>query len=63
MAAQGGDMNARRELLTRARELAPVLRGRSRTAEDTRETSGQTISDLIAKGLPRVCQPARFGGF
>ena len=63
MPAEGGEIAARLDLLERARELAPILRHRSRATEAARRISEETISDLIAKGLPRVCQPTRFGGF
>lgn len=51
------------ELLARAERLAPVLRARSPEAERERRCPDETIADLVANGLLRVCQPARFGGY
>ncbi len=53
----------RQELLKRAAELAPVLRARSAKAEELRHCPEETVADLAAAGLLRICQPARFGGY
>ena len=42
--------------------LAPALRERAGEAERLRRLSQQTIDELVAAGLFRVYQPARFGG-
>ena len=42
--------------------LAPALRERAGEAEQARRLSQQTIDELVAAGLFRVYQPARFGG-
>ena len=51
------------QLLVRAREMAPRLRERAADAERTRRVPEETIQELVAAGFPRICQPARFGGF
>jgi alkylation response protein AidB-like acyl-CoA dehydrogenase len=51
------------ELLARADRLAGVLRERSAEAERRRSCPEETIADLVANGLLRICQPSRFGGY
>jgi len=53
----------REELLARAEALVPVLRARSDACEKLRRCPDETVSDLLASGLLRICQPARFGGY
>ena len=52
----------RLELLERAASLVPVLRERTAKAETLRRCPEETVADLAAAGLLRICQPARFGG-
>ncbi|MGH7075308.1 MAG: acyl-CoA dehydrogenase family protein [Stellaceae bacterium] len=52
----------RDEALARARRLIPTLRQRAAEGEALRRVPDATIDDLIASGLLRLCQPARFGG-
>jgi len=52
----------RREILSRARKLAPVLRERAARGETLRRAPDETIADLIDSRLLRICQPTRFGG-
>ena len=65
-AAQNGRRAAnaptREELLARAEALVPVLRARSEACEKARCCPDETVEDLLANGLLRICQPARFGG-
>jgi 3-hydroxy-9,10-secoandrosta-1,3,5(10)-triene-9,17-dione monooxygenase len=56
-------MSTAGELVARARALAPVLRERAEKAERLRRMPDETLEDIVAAGLPRICQPARFGGF
>ncbi len=53
----------REELLARAEALMPALRERAKQAEELRRCPDETLVDLAAAGLLRICQPARFGGF
>jgi len=62
MPMDGGDMTTRSDLIARARDLAPILRERARTSEQARQIPEETVTDLVSKGLTRICQPARFGG-
>ncbi len=57
------DQDIRRELLERARALAPRLRERAEEGNLLRHAPDATIVDLVAAKLVRICQPARFGGF
>src|SRR5918993_415162 len=50
------------ELLSRARELAPVFRGRAAEAEKLRHVPEESIADLRGAGLLRTMQPAVLGG-
>lgn len=52
----------RLDLLERAAALAPVLRERTAKAETLRRCPEETVADLAAAGLLRICQPARWGG-
>jgi 3-hydroxy-9,10-secoandrosta-1,3,5(10)-triene-9,17-dione monooxygenase len=54
---------SRDELLRRAHAVAPVLRERSAAGEAQRRVPAETIADLAAAGLLRICQPARYGGY
>lgn len=49
-------------LLERAAALAPVLRERTAKTETLRRCPEETVEDLAAAGLLRICQPARWGG-
>ncbi len=51
------------EIVSRARDLAPVLRGRSAAADELRRVPDETVADLVAAGLTRIVQPSRHGGF
>src|SRR4029434_3031535 len=53
----------REELLRRAEALVPVLHARSEQSEKLRVCPSETVSDLIANGLLRISQPARYGGY
>jgi alkylation response protein AidB-like acyl-CoA dehydrogenase len=53
----------REELLRRAQALVPTLRERSAACEAERRVPAETIADLVAAGLLRICQPARYGGY
>jgi len=53
----------REELLARAERLVPVLRERSDRCEKLRHCPEETVADMKASGLLRICQPARFGGY
>ena len=53
----------REDILARAAGLVPVLRERAAQAESLRRMPDETVADLVAAGLTRTSQPARFGGF
>src|SRR5579885_467643 len=54
---------SREELIARAEALVPTLRARAGEAETQRRCPEETVADLGAAGLLRICQPARFGGY
>jgi len=49
-------------LTERARELAPVLRGRAQQANEMRRIQDETIQDFWDAGLFGVLKPQKFGG-
>jgi len=51
------------DLVGRARALVPGLADCAGQTEALRRLPDQTIADLKAAGLHRICQPARFGGY
>src|SRR4029453_6447865 len=51
------------ELLSRARELVPMLRNRAAEAEKLRSIPLESIADLRRAGLLRTLQPAVLGGY
>ena len=51
------------DLLTRARELGPVLRERAARAAENRRLPDETIGDFKKAGFFRVLQPTRYGGY
>jgi alkylation response protein AidB-like acyl-CoA dehydrogenase len=51
------------DIVGRAKALAPKLRERSERAEELRRVPDETIADLVESRLPRICQPARYGGY
>lgn len=51
------------DLKSRAEALVPQLAARADETEALRRLPDETIADLKAAGLHRLCQPARFGGF
>jgi alkylation response protein AidB-like acyl-CoA dehydrogenase len=50
------------EITERAASLVPLLRERAGQAETLRHMPDETVADLVASGLTRAAQPARFGG-
>ena len=50
------------DLKMRAATLEPVFAARAAEAEALRRLPDETIADLKAAGLHRICQPSRFGG-
>ncbi len=61
-AAQAG-IPSHDELVQRARDLAPSLTERAAQAESERRIPDATVADMLAAGLFRVIQPARWGGY
>jgi alkylation response protein AidB-like acyl-CoA dehydrogenase len=57
------DAPARDELVRRASELAPVLRGHAAWSEENRRLHEETIEALAAAGMFRLRVPARYGGY
>jgi 3-hydroxy-9,10-secoandrosta-1,3,5(10)-triene-9,17-dione monooxygenase len=51
------------QLVARAKDMIPVLRGRERAAIEAGQVSSQTIDDFTQAGFFRVLQPRRHGGF
>ncbi len=50
------------DLKSRAAALEPALASRAAETEALRRLPDETIAELKAAGLHRICQPARFGG-
>jgi len=51
------------ELLSRARDMIPVLRARERAAIEAGQVSTQTVDEFTRAGFFRVLQPRRYGGY
>jgi alkylation response protein AidB-like acyl-CoA dehydrogenase len=51
------------ELVTRARELGPLLRKNGPVGEANRRVEEETILAVTKAGLMRVCTPKRYGGW
>ncbi len=51
------------QVVTRSRDLIPVLRKRAEQAERARELPQETIQDFLDAGFYRLLQPRRFGGY
>jgi alkylation response protein AidB-like acyl-CoA dehydrogenase len=56
------DLDLRSKLLDEAKRLAPIFRSRSADTEKLRRMPNETIADIQASGITRMCQPKRFGG-
>lgn len=52
-----------KEMVERARALAPSLKERAEQARAERRVPAETITDYQRTGLIRIAQPRRFGGF
>ncbi|MFP6712577.1 MAG: acyl-CoA dehydrogenase family protein [Rhodospirillales bacterium] len=52
----------RSKYLVQAKKLAPIFRERAIEAEELRRMPDETVADIVASGIPRMCQPKRFGG-
>ncbi len=63
MTDRSADSPRARQLVERARNLAPVLRERAAAAASARRIDADTLNLLRAADLFRVLQPARWGGF
>jgi len=53
---------SRADAVRRAEALAPALRARGEACERQRRVPDETIADLLASKVLRLCQPVRFGG-
>jgi 3-hydroxy-9,10-secoandrosta-1,3,5(10)-triene-9,17-dione monooxygenase len=51
------------ELLSRARELIPMLRDKAASVEHNRMVSSETIDAFVKAGFFKILQPRRFGGW
>lgn len=51
------------ELLRRARDMVPVLKGRAKECTRARNVPADTIAEMKAAGFFRVLQPEKFGGY
>src|SRR5258707_12442903 len=51
------------EFLHRVRALVPALRERAARGEELRHLPPETFADFQERGLFRVMQPKRYGGF
>ncbi len=55
-------VGSRQELVSRARELIPVLRARAPEADALRHLPSETAKDLKRSGIARILQPMAWGG-
>ena len=51
------------DLLARAADLVPLLKERAARTEEIRRVPGETVGELLSRGLYRIGVPERFGGF
>ena len=51
------------DLLGRASDLVPVLKERALETENLRQMPAENVRDIIASGLVRIGNPARYGGY
>ena len=58
----GAEMLTTEELLARALDLVPVLKGRAAQTEQLRRIPEETVRELLSSGLYRIGVPRRFGG-
>ncbi len=54
---------SREEMLARAREIAPLLRARSRQCDADRRVPIETVEDYRRLGLIRMSMPTRYNGY
>jgi 3-hydroxy-9,10-secoandrosta-1,3,5(10)-triene-9,17-dione monooxygenase len=50
-------------IISRARDMIPVMKERARRAEELRRLPPETHQDFIDAGFYKVLQPARYGGY
>ena len=50
------------ELLQRAADMVPVLKGRAARTEEIRRIPNESVEDILSSGLYRIGIPKRFGG-
>ena len=55
-------VDRRAHFLAEAKRLAPVFGERALEAEQLRRMPDESVADIVAAGLQRICQPKRFGG-
>ncbi len=53
----------REDILNRARNMVPVIRARTKQADELRRMPDETVEDFREAGFYRILQPAKFGGF
>jgi alkylation response protein AidB-like acyl-CoA dehydrogenase len=53
----------REEILNRARDMIPVIRARTKQADELRRMPDETVDEFRKAGFYRILQPAKFGGF
>ncbi len=63
MAESKAEIPTPKEMLARARSLIPVLRERAPACEQARRVPDETITEMQAAEVFKLCQPARYGGF
>lgn len=53
----------REDILDRARQMIPVIRDRTKRADELRRMPDETVDEFRDAGFYRILQPAKFGGF
>ncbi len=62
-AVESPESELAKSLLSRAREMVPVLAGRAAAAEAQRSIPAETIAEFKRAGFFKVIQPRRYGGY
>ena len=57
------DTPTAQDLLARAADLVPLLKGRAAHTEEMRRVPSESVEELLSRGLYRIGVPKRFGGF
>ena len=54
--------DTKQDLIAKAKGLARLFRERAAAGEELRRMPDESIADIVAAGIPRICQPEKYGG-